>query len=125
MAALRNMASTCDFGTFLNEALRDRFICGIRDEATKRKLISTRNLTVTTALDTALADEQAKNQISALKSHDAAPKSVNKLQAKSEKPGKANSSDQKECFRCGNKSHLANQCPFRNAECFRCKRVGH
>lgn len=30
VAALRTLARTCDFGTFLDESLRDRFVCGMR-----------------------------------------------------------------------------------------------
>jgi len=32
LAALRKMASTCEFGTFLEEALCDRLVCGLKDE---------------------------------------------------------------------------------------------
>ena len=30
---LREMAATCNFGTFLESALRDRYVCGVRDES--------------------------------------------------------------------------------------------
>ena len=33
---LRKLASTCDFGDFLSESLRDRFVCGLRDGAIKK-----------------------------------------------------------------------------------------
>lgn len=32
-AELRRLSSKCDFKTFLFEALRDRFVCGLRDSA--------------------------------------------------------------------------------------------
>ena len=34
MAALRRLADKCEYGTHLEEALRDRFICGLCHEAT-------------------------------------------------------------------------------------------
>ena len=33
VAELRRLATHCEFGSFLNEALRDRFVCGLRSEA--------------------------------------------------------------------------------------------
>lgn len=36
---LRKLATYCEFGTFLDWALRDRFICGLRDEAIQKKLL--------------------------------------------------------------------------------------
>ena len=38
-AALRKLASTCEFELFLNQALRDQFVCGIRSETTQKKLL--------------------------------------------------------------------------------------
>ena len=34
----KHMASTCQFGTHLNEALRDRFVCGLGSKETQKKL---------------------------------------------------------------------------------------
>ena len=39
-AQLRRYASTCNFGEFLNRSLRDQFICGIRNSATRKKLLN-------------------------------------------------------------------------------------
>ncbi len=35
-AALRNLATHCAFAADLNEALRDCFVCGIRDDSIRR-----------------------------------------------------------------------------------------
>ncbi|VEN46957.1 unnamed protein product, partial [Callosobruchus maculatus] len=37
---LRKLASSCRFGQFLDDALRDRFVCGIRSEQLQRQLLS-------------------------------------------------------------------------------------
>uniref|UniRef100_A0A1X7SIH3 Retrotransposon gag domain-containing protein n=1 Tax=Amphimedon queenslandica TaxID=400682 RepID=A0A1X7SIH3_AMPQE len=39
-AELRQLAIHCRFDTFLDQALRDRFVCGLRDTAAQRKLLS-------------------------------------------------------------------------------------
>ena len=33
VVAIKQLAASCHFGLFLNEALRDRFVCGLRHEA--------------------------------------------------------------------------------------------
>ena len=39
-ANLKHLASTYQFGTHLNEALRDRFVCGLRSKETQEKLLT-------------------------------------------------------------------------------------
>ena len=40
VAELRRLATTCEFGTFLNEALCDRLVCGLKEEAMQRRLLA-------------------------------------------------------------------------------------
>ena len=39
-ARLRHLASTCNFGEFLNRSFRDQFVCCIRNSATRKKHLS-------------------------------------------------------------------------------------
>lgn len=48
-AALRRLSIRCEFGAFLNEALRDRFVCGMWSEAIQKKLLAEDGLTVARA----------------------------------------------------------------------------
>ena len=47
VAELRKLT---EFGAYLNEALRDRFVCGITSEQIQRKLLSEAGLTLDKAL---------------------------------------------------------------------------
>ena len=58
-ANLKHLASTCQFGTHLNEALRNRFVCGLRSKETQKKL-STEEHTFDAALRVALGAEAAE-----------------------------------------------------------------
>jgi len=44
-AELRRLATHCDFGEYLDQALRDRLVCGLRSEATQKHLLSKSDLT--------------------------------------------------------------------------------
>ena len=57
-AALRKLASTCEFELFLNQALRDQIVCGIRSESTQKKLLCV-DRTFEQAVQTAIAESRA------------------------------------------------------------------
>ena len=40
LAALRRLAEHCEFGTMLEESLRDQLVCGISNETIQRKLLT-------------------------------------------------------------------------------------
>ena len=40
MVELRRLAARCEFGTFLDQALRDRLVFGIRSEYTQKQLLT-------------------------------------------------------------------------------------
>ena len=61
-ARLRRLAADCNFGTFLQRALRDHFVSGIRDENTKKKLLSQDSLTFEDAMKVSIADEAARRE---------------------------------------------------------------
>ena len=49
----------CQFGAYLEEALRDRFVCGLRSETVQKKLLVKDDLTFQEAIRIAKASEQA------------------------------------------------------------------
>ena len=52
-AELRREALHCNFKEFLDDALRDRFVCGLRDHHIRKRLLVERTLDLKTALDLA------------------------------------------------------------------------
>ena len=66
MAALRRLADKCSYGAHLEEALRDRFVCGLQGAAIQRKLLAIDGLTLKTAYETAYGMEAADRRASQL-----------------------------------------------------------
>lgn len=111
---LQKLASSCDFGAFLQRALRDRFVSGIRSRTIQSRLLAKEN-TFEQALAQAQAFELAEKDLAQLQSgiHE------NAMQVRSKFK-----SSIVDCFRCG-QNHDPNQCWFKDKECFSCKKIGH
>ena len=132
-ARLRRYGSTCNFGEFLNRSLRDQFICGIRNSATRKKLLN-EDRTFQDALKVAIADEVASKETLEVQ-NDAKPgdesvhsmgNSRNLLNQQNRKPSLPPfQKSSYTCYSCGSTEHSRNQCRFRNVVCSRCKRTGH
>ncbi|XP_072377555.1 uncharacterized protein [Diabrotica undecimpunctata] len=59
---LKHLSKYCQFGNFLNEALRDKFVCGLKSDAIRRKLLTESNLTFERALQEAQSMEAVEDQ---------------------------------------------------------------
>ena len=110
----------CEFRDFLEEALRDKLVCGVRDTKTRKRLLVEKDLTLAKALEiskslegidkeTLMMDSSVRGDISITRE----PESVNRL-----KPGLR-------CNRCGAEDHFANKCRFEIHVCAVCRMVGH
>ena len=138
-ARLRHLASTCNFGEFLRHSLRDQFVCGIRNPATRKKLLS-EDRTFQQALQVAVADEIAAKETLQVQQQQL-PQPVNSVgkefpaipspsrgdsRTKStlRTSRQASSTSQQAtsyaCFSCGNSDHVRSKCKFRNAVCRSC-----
>ena len=53
VAKLCKLTTNCDFGDYLKEGLRDRFICGLRSETTQKQLLTEAELTFQRAFEIA------------------------------------------------------------------------
>ena len=64
VVALKHLTGRCEFGTFLDEELRDRLVSGLRYEAIQKRLLSEKKLIFQQAAETAHAMElAAKNAV--------------------------------------------------------------
>ena len=99
IAELRRQATTCKFDeAFLDESLRDRFVCGLKSEAIQRRLLSEEKLLLKKAVETALAMESAEKNTKSLKpSLDSA--GIQKLYRD------RHNAKSSPCYRCGRKDH--------------------
>lgn len=59
MVALKQLAATCDFRQYLDDALRDRFVSVLRLDAVQRRLLSEKDLPFSKACEIAVAMEMA------------------------------------------------------------------
>ena len=78
VAELRRLASTCNFVDFLDDALRDRLVCGLVNESSHRRLLADADGTTTFARVTELAQgfEQAEKNAKAVKTTEASLKKL-------------------------------------------------
>ena len=60
IAELRCLAISCEFGKYLNDALRDRLVCGLRNTGIQKRLLSEASLTLAKAGEIAQGMEAAE-----------------------------------------------------------------
>ncbi|XP_063955562.1 uncharacterized protein K02A2.6-like [Lytechinus pictus] len=133
--ALKNLSLHCNYGSFLNRALRDRFVCGLADERIQNKLLNTQDLDFDKACQIALLMEMASINARELRSvHNAGSVNSQKSYTRKAKPtsrgGKpkpsnAESKKHGNCYRCNSRNHPPQECPFKGSQCFKCEMKGH
>ena len=118
VAELRRQAMHCKFEDttdFLEESLRDRFVCGLRAESTRKRLLTEDKLTFKKAVELAQSLETATKDAQQLKE----PEKFGTVHRIVSPPGR------KECYRCGRTNHSAGECKFKETTCFNCGKRGH
>lgn len=101
-AAIRKLATHCKFGNYLEEALRDRFVCGLRSDAIQRRLLAETELPLSKAMEMALSIEAADKNTRSLKGIEPAIKRIHG------KPAAVRPSQP--CSRCGRSNHTPQEC---------------
>ena len=108
--ALRRLAVHCNYGEFLDRALRDRFVCGLSNAKIQNKLLNSEELTFEKACRVAKSMEMAERNTQ-FKKFTLPVAKVNKLSVHV-------------CHRCGG-NHSGQSCKFRSAKCYKCSKVDH
>ena len=130
VAELRHIAENCQYGTSLEDMLRDRLVCGVADDRIQRRLLAETELPFAKAMQIASAMELADKNTADLRG--STPETVNKTTAqhgRREGNGKGPARTKqwsKRCGRCGRvDAHPQSDCPARNLECYKCGKMGH
>ena len=119
---LRRLSTNCKFDLFLQRALRDQFVCGIRNGNSLKKLLS-QDKDFDACLNIAIADEAAEKECKSLNSLD----SINYTNARNNRNSRNKTGNKPKCFCCGSETHFADKCPMKDTgiKCNYCNKSNH
>ncbi|KAJ8047849.1 hypothetical protein HOLleu_06962 [Holothuria leucospilota] len=113
---LRNKAKDCEFATLTESLIRDRLICGLRDDSVRCKLPRVDKLTLEQAINTSRANETATAQLTELSHDQGRASDIHEV--------KSRPIAKKTCGKCG-RQHKYGECPAVGKTCRRCGRANH
>ena len=133
------------FAGYLEEALRDRFVCGLQSEPIQRKLLSEAALTFAKAVETATNMEAAVANTQAMKTHSLPVDQVqtppqvpptppnlahNNMVSREGAPPQTRQAyhsgpESTPCYRCGSTTHTESDCGCKTLVCHNCGKRGH
>lgn len=142
---LRRLSAHCNFGNYLDTAIRNQFVFGLKSQALRSRLLEKKDLTLEKAIEVAKAMEvssrgcaeiQEKATVNAIQAHGQSKKKkqgyVNTAKthttsnsANNTNTHKTSSDKSKACYRCGSSQHLANSCSHSRSICRFCSKQGH
>ncbi|UYV69193.1 K02A2.6-like [Cordylochernes scorpioides] len=120
LVEIKRLASTCGFGEFLKESLRDKLVCGLRNAKIQRRILSEGDVPLARVVEIALSMEAAEKNTRIFHVNEPAD-SVDKIRA--EFRNRYDRVQKRKCIHCG-RLHK-DLCRFREATCFRCGKRGH
>ena len=133
VAELRSLSEYCNFGTSLEDMLRDRLVCGVNDRAIQKHLLAQTDLNYKKAVELALAAETAAQSLRELGAKPESgpsgrqlPQEVHKTSPSGASPTERSSKSSLTCYRCGLKGHTTAKCKVdRDIVCHHCHKRGH
>lgn len=146
---LRDLSSTCNFGSLTDNLIRDRIVLGIRDRSIKDRLLRIKDLDLNKALEVCRAAERTKSQLADIcpqnsdevlkinkhgSNKDSSSRSQKPWFRNEQKPAGFKSQknisrprsleSEKLCNRCGY-SHARFKCSAYGKRCNTCKKMNH
>ena len=120
LAQLLQLASTCQFGVFLDEALCDRLVCGVREPGVQRRLLAEADLTLKKAFQLIQGMEAAAKNAEEMQRENSIQQAATNVVRSADTKAKKLS-----CSRCLGTDYNQATCKYRTAKCNRCHKVGH
>ena len=106
------------FGDYLENALRDKFVCGMLDVKNRKRLLVEKELTLSKAIAIATAIEGVECESRIMDSSTPGRVKTEEIDVLALR-GKVL------CYRCNGDTHLANKCKFKGYKCNKCGLLGH
>ena len=144
LVALRKLAINCNFGEYLDTALRNQFVFGLTNQKIQSRLLEKSTLTLKDAVSVAAAYEAAEKggiELHQSNNNNNSVGVVNKMQSAKRKNEKkkrqtvqqekaatsapSDGNKKKSCYRCGSTAHMANECKHKHTVCNFCSIKGH
>lgn len=110
---LKKLSRFCEFGSALDENLRDQLVCGLKSEIIRQRLFAEDKLQYTRAVSLALSLEAAERDANAVERGAVElAEGMHKL-------------NYGECTRCGDSRHQGSDCAYKDYVCSLCQEIGH
>lgn len=134
---LKRLAAHCNFDVYLDKAVRNQLVLGVKEQKIQDRLLEQDDLTLEKAIALAKSLElslkgtsemkKASIEVNAIEKRSFKSKPTNQRAPKKKKNyvSQNKSSNNKCCYRCGAETHLANACKHKDTVCDYCKKKGH
>ena len=133
---LRKLASVCEFGELTTSLIRDRIVCGIKNNSQRERLLRESDLDLEKAITLCRSSEVAQEQLSQMSGSVSSSKGEALYAIKKSRPPERSTQQQsfqqrsstshqsRTCSWCG-KNHPPRKCPAYGQTCSHCKKLNH
>ena len=127
LTGLRALASSCEFAQLQEDLIRDRIVCGLRDESVQRALLQNTKLKLKNCEELCRAAEATSEhlrQITTMQCGDHDAQTTERVTTETALLVRTTARNEKDCRYCGTK-HGRGQCPAYGKTCRQCQKKNH